>query len=987
MALDSSNPSIDGDGFFRDNGDIESSFEQNDNDDEIMIDEDFDIGASPGVDSERPTSDEPFDDIENSFDHSDNEGIAEEDCAQEPAAESTRHDVATTTRTQILMTIVHFMITYPRFSLSLFLLLASRSVAVPSFQEGVLRPIHDLNVLVDRESKYYRQCVQSHFDFASSQGMTAASNRETERLQRIREDKNAAILEQAKAQASACNKTFSSMERLMRIWMDENIDAFLASSTLSGVSLDGFVVNPSVDYQLHLVSNKSTCSPDDLQTLSRLIFPESNVTFTEESARSGSISSLWAEYRGEAESSLRHMSAYVANRTEYDYNYFIGIKINSALDILANVMLPNVSLSIDKFAMIEGLQVDLLDLRSAWQDVSVRIKLLEVRIKDFFASLQALELNYSDLFSRLLRASNFIRDFLPGGVPLPDFLDISSVPSVELLLPTVFSVPSFPGDIADIDVLLTDLIQRVLKRVLSVLQELSKEVGEQVEDIILALVDALRDLLTLEDYFPPQFVGLSDSSASADDEVAHLANKGEQYQQATVEAFESQRSAAGVFDTANSSTWETKAVSLNSTFADDPRVFSYQDPLFPRIAIPGLVIALISWIFANQWMIEMVVQFVRLIRLKEAHERRAAPHMPELAYSQGKDGGDQGGYSSSLAVEVQRAVLQHFITPWMAMSLVLLPFAFVGVFVWFPHVKRSCIDSRHGTFAARNIITPWMINRASLAGNQQFTVGQLQCRDEQRRTCIVESETAESNFLSDQFDLSTILGHFNETVIGAELVRRCISPDMVDATIDEACCGLEGYGVTCKNNSQYVCPVDTESSPLPSAFRPLGEYLDDENCLWRLSSDWVLSDSRFDCSALNNVCLPAACESVDADFIRHFTIEADCQVEVFAMKCCFLILFALFHAVTVNLICTLAYSGVQHIWWRSLQPSGFKFLSRVNKEGELILGNDSVERRIHIETATLRFERIGYYQLVASSLLFLSWICASYILGFLVPAG
>ena len=74
----------------------------------------------------------------------------------------------------------------------------------------------------------------------------------------------------------------------------------------------------------------------------------------------------------------------------------------------------------------------------------------ERRILSFFQSLKNFDLHYRDLYSRLISASDFVRDFLPRGIPIPSSLDLVGVPLADILLPEVFEIPHFYADLPDL---------------------------------------------------------------------------------------------------------------------------------------------------------------------------------------------------------------------------------------------------------------------------------------------------------------------------------------------------------------------------------------------------------------------------------------------------------------------------------------------------------------------------------------------------------
>ena len=61
------------------------------------------------------------------------------------------------------MAIVHFALTAPKYSLSLFLFLAARCIPLSTPYEEVHTPIKELRKLMDIESNSYLQCTKREF--------------------------------------------------------------------------------------------------------------------------------------------------------------------------------------------------------------------------------------------------------------------------------------------------------------------------------------------------------------------------------------------------------------------------------------------------------------------------------------------------------------------------------------------------------------------------------------------------------------------------------------------------------------------------------------------------------------------------------------------------------------------------------------------------------------------------------------------------------
>mmetsp|Transcript_11650 Transcript_11650/g.23890 ORF Transcript_11650/g.23890 Transcript_11650/m.23890 type:complete len:193 (-) Transcript_11650:222-800(-) len=177
------------------------------------------------------------------------------------------------------------------------------------------------------------------------------------------------------------------------------------------------------------------------------------------------------------------------------------------------------------------------------------------------------------------------------------------------------------------------------------------------------------------------------------------------------------------------------------------------------------------------------------------------------------------------------------------------------------------------------------------------------------------------------------------------------------------------------------CPIDNRTIPA-SAFQPVGVLLTEETCPSELKTPWALDDSRFNCSELRDVCSSRSCSGIDHSRLENTTIETDCDIETYIIKCCALVLLALYHGIMVNLISSLAFNGVKHLRWRNLRPDGIKFRTNVDEDGKLIKGNCQLDRSFQIKAALRRFELLGEVQLALSVAMFTIWFLSFFVLRY-----
>jgi len=842
-------------------------------------------------------------------------------------------------RNRTFMTIVHFILTYSRWSLSLFLLLASRSLPLPLAREAVREPLQDLQAVAEQESQLYYECTVNAFDVLADK-LNATVAVEYPRVAE-KHTSNRLLLDHVEQLSGRCFNASRSARRALQTWRQQS--------------------------PLVLIHNSSVCSSQDRANISRILGEDYTLVQDQ-------VGGLLDDYVDASRSSARRIADYAQARATYDYNYFVGLKLQASLDLLDGYTIPDIDLSVPESELIEKLRALLQAILDALADAKIRIELLSARIADFYASIQSFYVSYLDVYNRLSLAADFVRDFLPGGIPVPAYLDLDGVPVADFLLPSVFEIPTFSVDLPAIEDLVSDFIRQALELLVDLVAELAEEASDQLREALEELIKLLRELLTVDDYDPPQFVGSRPEIGSLSAELDLINDLGEAAKSQLRDALR-QVQGSGVPNFDRDPSLPDVQVDTPS-FEGNSTTFEYLEPQFPRITIPDFIEAFFSFIIANQWIVELVVQFLRLLRLKRKYEKDATPDLPEIDYATGDEEEDKQK-TSSLTL-VQEALLKHFLTPWMALGLILFPFALIIITIWFPHVKASCINSRDGTVVARNLITPLLINKANLAGNNYHAGAEFQCLRAQRRICDQMYTESDRIQREDDFSLFSAQLRFNESIGVNQVFTKCIDTDLLDEEFASSCCGLEGYISGCSGSGDAAtCPVDSNQVP-PSSFRPLGEYLSNEACQADLTT-WELEDARFDCSSLQDICDAVPCTGVDTNRIKYMAIEADCQVETYAIKCCLLVLLALYHAIMVNLCSTLAFHGIKHLRWRSLRPDGIKLRTNVNADGELVKGDDKDERSKRIAVVMRRFELIGWLQLILGGIFFLVWFISFFV--------
>lgn len=849
-------------------------------------------------------------------------------------------------RSRACMTVLHFVLMYPRWSFSLFLLLASWTTPLPTAQEQVTQPIRDLQAVVHNEAKLYHECVDRSFRFQDKH-MARVAAAEMERVSAILD---ANPLEEMAHWTDQCTNATIEIQHSLKEWLSMGFE--LPNRTEE----DSIVI---------------ACSSLDRERLDEFLGSDL-------SKLKNSVQSILSAYIAQSLEALRRILKYSHDRGEYDYNYFIGVKLEAIILILDGFAINPILLSLPEQRIVLNLRNILQDLLNALQGAYFRIDLLAVRIAEFEVSIQAFYINYMDLYGRFALIRVFVRDFVPSGFALPGYFDISGVPLPSALLPPIFEIPQFDGVLPDINDLISEYIIKALKLIYSILEDAAIEATEQTRRMIQALLELLRGLTVLEDYDPPKYpqsMGVEDS----DDEVARLHSLAEKSQVENQEALEN-------------------AKLLYSTAAEpaQPKIYDVDTPVvresyqnrftflalsYPDITLPRWLRAILGFFTSLSFLIECIVQAARFYKLKRKYERHCVPDLPDIDYVQETevpaDGEGQGGDNGASKLQMAQAMLlKNAMNPMVMIGLFLLPFVLLILIFWFPHVKSTCIESRRGTFLARRVIKPLQVNKASLQGYTLQTVFQMQCHRKQQSICSQRSTETSAGSRSQAASLVALQTRFNESTEILGIISRCVDTQKLDEVFQSNCCGLEGYtqdATVCPLDQQREsCPIDKTSLP-PGAFRPVGETLLSPAC--RPNREMFSFDGAlFNCSVLEESCSKETCSGVDVDLIGEMSIEADCSAEIYIIQLCFFLASAIFHAIMINLWNIFLYNGVMILRWRKLKPDGIKLTTHVTAGGEFVKGGDIEERRERIEQALRRFELAGWMQLALSAVTFLVWM-------------
>jgi hypothetical protein len=850
------------------------------------------------------------------------------------------------------MTVLQFVLTYPKWSISLFLLFASLATPLPTPYEQVQLPMINLRAVVQTEAALYHECVKSGFELQDVQ-MDRAVQTEQVRVQ----EQRAIVQQQIQTAADATSQCFNSTLTAQRAMQGWDVLGLTVPKTYNSTN-----------------NSNAVCTVDDQKRLAAML--------TEDLTKiQNNVNSILEAYIAASLASMHKILKYSQERESYDYNYFIGVKMQAAMHLLDHFAAPNIFLSFPEQRLVLELRGILQGLLDALHGAYIRVDLLALRIADFETSIQAFYVNYIDLYGRFALIGAFVTDFLPDGMPLPDYFNISGIPMASALLPPIFTIPQFPDDLPNIEDLVSEYIVKALKLIAQLLQEAAEEASEQTRRIIEEIIELLKELMIMEDYDPPKYPK-SPGIETPDDEVAYtqeLANK------TKTDAASALDDIKNLHDDVPDYTPVNPGVDVGTPTLDENDVahFNLLDLGVPEIVIPVWILTVIGYICSRTLLIECLTQAVRLYRLKRKYEKNATPELPEIDYLTGtqhdEDGDDKDESKPSKLQVAQAMLLKNLMNPWVILGLMIIPFILTILIFWFPHVKSTCIDSRRGTFLARNVFKQIQVNKANSQGYALHTVAQLQCYQRQRAICNLKSAESDAAYHNDDATLLALQGRFNESTSTRGVIDRCVDNDILDKQFHVHCCGLEGYTGECSADQQWqFCPIDTNASP-PASFRPVGESLMDSACAINLN-ELSITGALFNCSMLEEKCNEVPCSGVDADLIGEMTIEADCSAEIYAIQVCIFFALTVYHAIMINVGNSLLFNGIMHVRWKSLTQDGIKMMTHVNRDGKLVKGGDLQERTDRVNKAMQRFVLAGYIQIGLSVAVFVFWMTTFLIL-------
>ncbi|KAL3940804.1 MAG: hypothetical protein SGBAC_004720 [Bacillariaceae sp.] len=832
--------------------------------------------------------------------------------------------------------ILHFALTVPKYSFSLFLFLAAGCVPMRTPREAIHKPLANLKTLARMEAQSYSTCVEEVFEQVLTFQLEELAQTEYTRAMKS-QDQNRKRIQIATNMAKDCSMATNLAKRSLQTWQ---------------------TVNEVEDFPSQI------CSTSDQEVLDSFLGNASSLLVEDE------ITSQLEAYTLKSTHSMQLVQDFARNRIQYDYDYFVTSRIQPTLQLLQGTQtsIGNMTFPVlmDHEDVSLRVQDSLQDLEHTLEMAKTHIDNLSLRLQDYRQSIEAFYQHYQDIFNRLKNGAEFVIEFLPPGSQIPSMFEMGNLPKAQSLLPQFYH---FPADEFALQTL--EIMDQTKAKFITLLEEMYVEVEQRAKHHLrghsMDLMDQIDAFLHMEGYDPPKFQG---HAGTLEAELQYVQSLGKQMHQSATQAlgplkqlYRQQVSSSTFPANFTSGAWDQSSVSASNVLPPTTTTFDYLKPIFPDISIPEILQLAFSWILSNAWIVETIIQAVRLWILEAKYAKGAIPDLPVLDYeeeflSRTFDNGE----SRSLAL-LFKTLLSAFASPLYWLALVLIPLTLGIMVIWRPHVQQSCVDSRTGTYLANNFFAPLLINGANAPGHVLYLKGETECHQSKQSICNDMQVQFEATLHSDSTTARALEIHRNESTQTVHALERCIDLSLNAGAMDQACCGLKGYGTQECNVTDLVCPLD-ELAPHGEAasFRPVMEYIGDESCLTD-KFPLNLEDARFNCSALSNACLDIPCNGVNEGYLLAKTIETDCQIEMYVLDCCSFVIVVVYQIFAVSLICTMLFQGIRQLFWRKLCPDGVRFHTQLCENGDLAFGDSKMDRFERMSVTIQRYERNGKFKL------------------------
>lgn len=832
------------------------------------------------------------------------------------------------------MALLHFIMTSPKWSVSLILFLAATQSPIQTPKEAVQQPLERLQAVLDMESRSYQQCaLDSAVELQRE--LQIAAQKEHDRVSVIHQA-NTLFIEKARRRKEKCFNSAHKAQNILRQWNDS-----------------GHVVDS--------VQDRQVCSDDRRETMERLLGGDFKLLEEE-------VTSLWEQHLQDSLHGLQLIHDYAEARFQYDYEYFVGLRIQPALELIA--ALPNIEspdFSIGHLALRERITEALLRLQDALNRAQMTIEALKMNLSQISGYLQAFYTAYTDIFDRMIKGALFVRDILPPGVPMPGFFDITLLPVADSMMPSFADIGVFELDFDSMYLLISETAELCMNILQETIRDLMAQAERALRGTLMKVVEALTSVLQLEGYDPPRFIGSQGLLSSLAGEVAFQSNLGWTTLEQTRTLLE--RAIAIEMQEEEARVWEITLENGEDSLPDDSTTFAYLRPILPSLFFPKFLALLVAVGSTTTWILEVVVQAFRLWKLEDAYSKAVTPDLPEVNYD--KNTGESDEHE---ALKTRQVILsltfKALLVPRMVTAVIAVPVIFGAALLWYPHVKANCEETREGTFLANRFIAPILVNEANALGNAYYLKAELQCYKTQRQICQQMQAQTLARYQTDYSTFSDLESDFYKSVQVVETMKDCVEEN-TKRMINDSCCGIKNFAPCANASAPGFCSID-HSEGLEISFRPLEEHLWEPACDGKgLPTGLVQPD--FECENMSRICERIPCGGVDKVGLIAETVETDCEVQLYGLRLVFFVFLALYHAIVVNLVSTLLFQGIRILRWRQLYPDGIYFRTNMREDGSLSEGYRRQDRADRASMVIRRFELAGRLQIYVACVVFLIW--------------
>ena len=225
-------------------------------------------------------------------------------------------------RNRTVMTILHFQLTYSRWSLALFVMLANATLFLPTAKDAIWQPIQDVRVVVREESQQHYECTAHAFAAVEKQ-LNKTLKQEYNRISII-DANNTKTIQWYQNLSSQCLNASVLSRRALQTWRLER--------------------------PIPVYNDTSICTEQDRYNLTNWLGQDNRLV---ENQVAGAVEG----YVDSSRSTSNLLLDYAQSRAAYDYDYFVAIKIQSVLSLLGNAELPELP-SPDLDGIIEEIDED-----------------------------------------------------------------------------------------------------------------------------------------------------------------------------------------------------------------------------------------------------------------------------------------------------------------------------------------------------------------------------------------------------------------------------------------------------------------------------------------------------------------------------------------------------------------------------------------------------------------------------------------------------